>query len=74
MIDINAKKYVENCAHTIKVIKKDNKSVLRIKIHDVQDNFGVKSMSNMTIKATPPKAIKCRTKLGFNQLDLITTK
>ena len=48
MIDINSNKYAENCVHTIEVIRKDNKSGLWIKIHDVQDNLGVKNMSDMT--------------------------
>ena len=49
MNDINSNKYAENCVYAIEVIKKDNKSGLWIKIHDVQDNLGVKNMSDMTI-------------------------
>ena len=51
MININAKTYAENCFHTINVIKKDNKSIIWIKIHDKQDKLGVKNMSDLTIKA-----------------------
>ena len=51
MIVINAKSYAENCVHTINVIKKDNKSVLWIKMHDIQDKMGVKNISDLTIKA-----------------------
>ena len=51
MIDINAKTYAENCVHTIKVIKKDNKSVLWIKMYDIQDILGVKNNFDLTIKA-----------------------
>ena len=41
MFDINTDTYAENCVHTINVIKKDNKSTLWIKMHDIQDNLGV---------------------------------
>ena len=43
--------YAENCVHTIEVIKKDNKSFLWIKIHNIQDKLGVKNMSDLTTKA-----------------------
>ena len=51
MIGINAKTYAENCVHTINAIKRDNKSILWIKMHDIQDNFGVRNTSDLTIKA-----------------------
>ena len=43
--------YAENYVHTLKVDKKDNKSVLWIKMHDIQWKLGVKSLSNLAIKA-----------------------
>ena len=54
MIDINADTHAKNWIHTVKVSKKDNKSVLLIRMHDIQDKLGVKKMSDLTIKA-----IKC---------------
>ena len=50
-IYINADTYGKNSVNTIKVIKKDNKSVLWVKMHNVQDKFGVKNMCDLTIKA-----------------------
>ena len=58
MLVINANTHAENCVHTIEVIKKDNKSVLWIKMHNIQGNLGVKNMSDLTIK--PIKGI-CKT-------------
>ena len=37
MFSINADPYVENFIHTINIIKRENKSTLWIKIHDIQD-------------------------------------
>ena len=51
MININANTYAENCVHTIEVIKKDNKLVSWIKMHDIQNNLGIKNMSDLIIKA-----------------------
>ena len=51
MIDINAKTCAENCVHTINVTKRDNKSILWIKMHDIQDKLGVRNMSDLTIIA-----------------------
>ena len=50
MFDISANRYVKNCVRIIKIIKKDNKSVLWIKMHDIQDKLCVKNMSDLTIK------------------------
>ena len=50
MIDINAKKHAENCVHRVNVIIKDNKSILWIKMHNVQIKMVVKNISNLTIK------------------------
>ena len=44
MIDINPNTYAKNCVHTIEVIKKDNKSVLWINMHDIQDTLGVRGV------------------------------
>ena len=51
MVDISVDTYAENCVHTMKVIKRDNKSTLWIKMRDIQDKLGVKNMSDLTIKA-----------------------
>ena len=51
MFLINANTYAENCDHTIKVIKKDNKWVFWIQMHDIPYKLGVKNMSDLTIKA-----------------------
>ena len=51
MFDVNAGTYAENCVLSTTVHKKDNKSVLWIKMHDIQDKLGVKNMSCLTIKA-----------------------
>ena len=59
MIKINANTYAKNCIYAIKVIKKDNKLVLWIKRHDIQEKIDLKVMSDPTIKAI--KSI-CNTK------------
>ena len=120
MFDISADTYPENCVHTINVIKKDNKLVLWVNMHDIKDKLGVKNMFDLTINAIKsiydtenptknklkkkkrygkefienltliciredialsikinrriPMAIEFRTKLGFNQHDLIMAK
>ena len=51
MLDINTNTYVENCIHAINAFKKDNKSVLWIKIRDIQDKSGVENMSDVTIES-----------------------
>ena len=51
MFNINSNTYAENCIYTIKVIKKGNKSVLWVKMHDIQDKLGVKNMYDFTIKS-----------------------
>ena len=43
-------KYAENCVHRVNVIIKDNKSILWIKMHNMQVKMVVKNMSNLTIK------------------------
>ena len=47
----SADTYAENYVHTLKVDKKDNKSVLWIKMHDIQGKLGAKSLSDLAIKA-----------------------
>ena len=39
------------CVHTIKLIKKNNRSGLWTKMHDIQDKLGVSNMSGLKIKA-----------------------
>ena len=51
MIDINPDTYAKNCLHTVNVVKKNNKLVLWIKMHILQEKLGVKNMSDLTIKA-----------------------
>ena len=43
MTDINPDTYAKNCVHTIKLIKRDNKSVLWIKMRDIQDKWVLKT-------------------------------
>ena len=50
MFEISVETYEKNCIHTKTVHKKVNKSVLCIKIHDIQDKLGAKNMSDLTIK------------------------
>ena len=50
MFKISVETYDENCVHTTAVHKKDNKTVLWIKIHDIQVKLVVKNMSDLTIK------------------------
>ena len=52
MFVINTNTYAKNCVHTIKVISKGNKSVLWIKMHNIQDKLGFKIMSDLTVKTT----------------------
>ena len=52
MFVINTNTYAKNCVHTIKVISKGIKSVLWIKMHNIQDKLGFKIMSDLTVKAT----------------------
>ena len=51
MLKISAKTYATKCINTVTVHKKDNKTVLWIKMHNIQDSLGVKNMSDLTIKA-----------------------
>ena len=51
IIDINGNTYAENCVHTVKVIRKEDKSVSWIKMHDIQEKLGARNMSDLTIKA-----------------------
>ena len=51
MFKISAKTYATNCINTVTVHKKDNKTVLWIKMYNIQDSLGVKNMSDLTIKA-----------------------
>ena len=45
MLKVNAEILAENCVHTVKVNKTDNKLVLWIKMVDIQKNLNVKNMS-----------------------------
>ena len=49
-IKIRAKKYAKNCINTITVHKKENKTVLWMKIHDIKNQLGAKNMSDLVIK------------------------
>ena len=51
MFKISAKTCATKCINTVTVHKKDNKTVLWIKMHNIQDSLGVKNMSDLTIKA-----------------------
>ena len=51
MFKTSVETYAENCIHTITVHKKHNKSVLWVKMCDIQDKLVVKNMSDLTIKA-----------------------
>lgn len=50
MININANTYVESCIDTWIVCQKDNKSILWMKTHVIQDNLGFKNMYDLTVK------------------------
>ena len=50
MININADTYVESCIDTWRVGQKDNKSILWMKTHVIQDNLGFKNMYDLTVK------------------------
>ena len=50
MININADTYVESCTDTWRVGQKDNKSILWMKTHVIQDNLGFKNMYDLTVK------------------------
>ena len=50
MFKISVETYDESCVHVTAVHKKDNKTVLWIKIHDIQVKLVVKNMSDLTIK------------------------
>ena len=43
MFKTSVEKYAKNCIHAITVHTKHNKSVLWIKIHDMQNKLGVKT-------------------------------
>ena len=51
MFNINADTYAKTCIHRIEVIKKNNKPVIWLKIHNIQDKLDFKNMSDLTIKA-----------------------
>ena len=50
MFEISVEAYPEKCIHTIAVHKKHNKTVLWIKMFDIQDKLGVKNMSDLVRK------------------------
>ena len=51
VIEINSNTYAEKCVLKIKVIEKDNKSVLWIQMRNIRDSLSIKNMSDLTIKA-----------------------
>ena len=51
MIKISVDTYAKNSINTIKVHKKDSKTVLWIKMHDMQEKLSVKNNSDLTKKA-----------------------
>ena len=50
MLKVTAKTYAKNCVHTIKVNKTDNKSVLCIKMIDIQKKLNVKNIHDLVDK------------------------
>ena len=64
MIKINAKTYAKNCINTIAAQKKDNETVLWIKMYNIRYKLYVKNMCHLTIKAT--KGIY-KTKISTNE-------
>ena len=50
MFKITAETFAKNCVHTIKVNKKDNKSVLWIKMIDIQKKLDVKNIHDLVDK------------------------
>ena len=51
VIEINSNTYAKKCVLKIKVIEKDNKSVLWIQMRNIQDSLSIKNMFDLTIKA-----------------------
>ena len=52
MFKISAKTYAKNCINTIAAQKKDNETVLWIKMYNIRYKLYVKNMCHLTIKAT----------------------
>ena len=50
MFKVTAETFAKNCVHTIKVNKTDNKSVLWIKMIDIQKKLDVKTFMTWLIK------------------------
>ena len=50
MFKTSAETYEKNGIHTIIIKNEKNKPVIWLKMHDIQDKLGVKSMSDLTIK------------------------
>ena len=55
MFEISAETFAENCDYTIKVNKKHNKSVLWIRMINIQKNVGVKNIFDLVGKETKGK-------------------
>ena len=47
MFKVTAETFAKNCVHTIKVNKTDNKSVLWIKMIDIQKKLDVKNIHDL---------------------------
>ena len=50
MFKVTAETFAKSCVHTIKVNKTDNKSVLCIKMIDIQKQIDVKSIRDLVDK------------------------
>ena len=55
MFEITPKTFAKNCVHTIKVNKTDNKSVLWIKMIDIQKKLDVKNIHDLVDKQIKSK-------------------
>ena len=50
MFKVTSETFAKNCVHTIKVNKADNKSILCIKIIDIQKKLDVKNIHDLVDK------------------------
>ena len=55
MFEITPETFAKNCVHTIKVNKTDNKSVLWIKMIDIQKKLDVKNIHDLADKEIKSK-------------------
>ena len=55
MFEITPETFAKNCVHTIKVNKTDNKSVLWIKMIDIQKKLDVKNIHDLVDKQIKSK-------------------